>query len=88
MNIDDRIVARMRELAIYDRATNLSSYTRFDNGEIDEPNINRDIQTCTAFIDATGEGLPDDVCSECLCSLYGEQRQGGHNWKCSKNPNA
>jgi hypothetical protein len=86
VQVDNRILARMRELSIYQRAGLISSYTRFDNGQIDELHINRDIQTLTAFIDATGEGLPDDICRECLCQTYGPGDVGGHNWGCSKNP--
>lgn len=76
MEIDFQIRERMRDLAIDYRATLLSSYTRFDNGEIDEPHINFDIQTLTAFIDATGSELPDDFCPQCLCY------NSSHNWKC------
>ena len=80
MEIDVQICDRMRDLAVGHRATLLSSYTRFDNGQIDEPDVKRDIQTLTAFIDTTGEGLPDEICAECLCW------KSMDNWKCSKDP--
>ncbi len=92
MQLDDQIAARMRELAIYHRASLIGCHQAFDTGKIAEHSVNRDIQTLTAFIDATPGELPDDVCTECLCHLYSMTREppwtGGHGWHCSKDPNS